>query len=249
MKKQCASIAVLFSAFFAASAIAAPDIAGVGVGAPLASYKALMQKANPQFQFQEIKTTSGKVAGIEGIAFDDKFKKYITDQFVALQDDEGVVWFVGRAVKMQNSSSYILRENFLSSLVEKYGPPTSGDPRASIALPTWLWDRNGNFLPKKKDDVCSSFYVRALDSMNISKLQNEGLVLTLPKTYQSTCGMMVDVSISAGGRIDGKELISGYAVQIIDVKRKFAEIERKKAATQSESQKKFEGVKENKPKL
>lgn len=60
--------ATILLALVTNQAVAATDIAGVQIGSPLAPQRAIIAKASPSYQLNDIKLTSGKTVGINAIA-------------------------------------------------------------------------------------------------------------------------------------------------------------------------------------
>ena len=87
MKKILIAPASLL-ALVATQASATADIAGVQIGSPLSTQKTAIAKANPAYQLNDIKLTNGKIVGVNAIAQKDG---RVTDQFVVVQNDAGIV--------------------------------------------------------------------------------------------------------------------------------------------------------------
>jgi len=238
-------LAGLVTACIAAHAETVPDIAGVKLRMPLASQKALIEKVNPQYQFSEIKTGSGKVVGIEGVAVSAKTKA-VVDQFLALQDDAGNIWFLGRAQKYEEGS-YIPKATFVAAFKEKYGTPTSLTPDSGTFA--WIYDRNGALkAPKAGLGVCPSTVGGEVTSprTEMSKLRGDSLFLAVPSVFEPNCGIQMNGNLNTTYK---DNMVVGSTIQIVDHKTRYDVLEKKKMAEDAVRQKSLDAMKDNKPKL
>jgi hypothetical protein len=236
-------LAGLLTACFAAHAETVPDIAGVKLRMPLASQKALIEKVNPQYQFSEIKTSTGKVVGIEGVAVSAKTRA-VVDQFLALQDDAGNIWFLGRAQKYEEGN-YIPKATFVAAFKEKYGTPTDLSPDNGNF--SWSYDRNTT-LQAPKTGTCPFGAGGSVTSprTEMSKLRNDSLYLAVPSVFEPNCGIVMHGKINAHYK---DNMIVGSTIQIVDHKTRYDVLEKKKMAEDAARQKELDAMKGNKPKL
>lgn len=130
---------------FASSTFAA-DIAGVLAGASLSDAKAAIIKANAKFEISSLKSKTGMYSGIVATTPDripgtnDTDVGGPADQFVALQNGNGVVWFIAR-IQSQPIGSRINLATMTGSLKEQYGTPSSVESYLTQSI-TWQFERN-----------------------------------------------------------------------------------------------------------
>jgi hypothetical protein len=222
--------------FFSAQSFAAPDIAGVQIGAPLSAQKKEIEKANPSYQISDIRLTNGKTIGVKAIA--EKNGKQV-DQFVAIQNDAGVVWFVARSQVLEQGSR-IKYETLLDSLKEKYGMYT--DISAGTGGPVWYFDRQGKIYQGGGKNPCSRGVITG------SYRQVPGTTISVPSRFTETCG----TEITSGIGKDSKDgMVNAFSVTIVDEKRMYDELNGKSVAEENERRRKLEDEKSKnvKPKL
>jgi len=230
----------------AASAISAqalPDIGGVKMGTQLATQKPLIEKINADYKFSEIKTREGKVVGIQGIA---ENNSHVSDHFIALQDDSGRIWFLGRAQKYPEGS-YIPKATFLSALKQKYGIPSSVTPDEQTFL--WAYDRNYALMDRKSSSgACPSTAGGNVTTSrtDLSRLKGDGISLAVPGGFESTCGIQLNANLN---RHYNADMIVGSSIQMVDHKVRYDVLDKKNSEEEAARKKALDAMKDNKPKL
>ncbi len=223
-----------------------PDIAGIKLRMPLAQQKALVAKINPQYKVVDVKDARGNVAGIEGVAYDSDNRPQ--DQFIALQDEEGKVWFLGR-VQKYGRGNYIPKDTFVTALNGKYGVPTEVTPNNEIF--NWIYDRNNALKDRRENRVCPGYAAGEVSgplAQEVSKLANSwGISLKVPASFRPTCGIQINGNLFT--TVDDRNMITGSSVQIVDYKSRFDVINKARATQDAARQKERDAMKDNKPKL
>lgn len=236
--KIFAPISVL--TFAATQAIAANDIAGVQIGSPLSTQRTVIAKANPSYQLNDVKLTTGKIVGINAIAQKDG---RIIDQFVVIQNDAGIIWFVARAQALEKGAR-IKPETLLNSFKEKYGP--YADISTGSGGPIWQFDRQGKIhLGQYIQGPCYAG-IGAGASTTFGKVP--GTAIQVPRNFTPRCGTEI-TSYVRKDSTDG--MVSAFSVQIVDAKRMYDELNGKSAVEENERKQKLEAEKSKdiKPKL
>ena len=232
--------ATILLALVTNQAVAATDIAGVQIGSPLAPQRAIIAKANPSYQLNDIKLTSGKTVGINAIAQKDG---RVIDQFVAIQNESGIVWFVARAQALEKGAR-IKSDTLLNSLKDKYGMYT--ELSIGSGGPMWQFDRQGNIY--KGQSVQGPCYagIGAGASTTFGKVP--GTSIQVPSNFTPKCGTQITTSVLKDST-DG--MVSAFAVQIVDAKRMYDELNGKATTEENERKQKLEAEKhkDTKPKL
>ena len=229
--------ATMFAAFVTNHAGAATDIAGVQIGLPLATQKAIIAKANPSYELKDIKL-SGKTVGINAIA---EKEGRVIDQFVAIQNESGIVWFVARAQALEKGAR-IKSDTLLNSLKDKYGLYTEF---GSVG-PMWQFDRQGNIY--KGQWVQGPCYAGIGAGASTTFGQVPGTSIQVPRNFTPKCGTEITTSVLKDST-DG--MVSAFAVQIVDAKRMYDELNGKATAEEDQRKQKLEAEKSKdiKPKL
>jgi len=236
MMKTISQVSLL--AFVATQAIAAMDIAGVQIGLPLSTQKAAITKANPSYQLTDIKLTTGKTAGITAIA---KKDGKVIDQFVAIQNDAGIVWFVARAQELEKGAR-IKPEVLLNSLKDKYGTYT--ELSGGSGGPMWQFDRQEKIYQGQHSTQGPCYAgIGAGASTNIP-----GTSISVPSKFTPTCGIEIETDVHKDSA-DG--MVSAFTVRIVDAKRMYDELNGKATAKENERKQRLEAEKTSnvKPRL
>lgn len=231
---------VVLATLLSGSALAATDIAGITIGAPLSGQRQAIAKVNPSYQLNDIKLANGKTVGVNAIA---QNAGRVTDQFVVIQNDSGIVWFVARAQALEKGSR-IKPETLLNSLKDKYGMYT--ELSIGSGGPMWQFDRQGNIY--KGQSVQGPCYagIGAGASTTFGKVP--GTSIQVPRNFTPKCGTEITTSVLKDST-DG--MVSAFAVQIVDAKRMYDELNGKATAEENERKRKLEAEKskDTKPKL
>ncbi|CAM3927175.1 hypothetical protein [Paracidovorax anthurii] len=239
----------LIAGLITASAFAysqpALDIGGVKFGASLESQKAQMQKVNPQYQFSEIKTREGKVLGWQGIATNKN--NGVNDQLLALQDDNGKIWYLGRVQKF-DEGMHIPHDTYLAALKEKYGEPSSLSRDKQDF--SWIYGRDYVFIkgPNPPSGICPSQAggdVRT-PRTEMSQLKSAGINLPVPGAFEPRCGLQMNVKLYKGVN---SSMVFGSEIQIIEHQSRYDALEKKQQAADAAKQKAIDAMQGNKPKL
>jgi hypothetical protein len=221
-----------------------PDIGGVKIGTLLSTQKPLMEKVNADYQFSEIKTREGKVVGIQGIA--ENPKNGVNDHMIALQDDSGKIWFLGRAQKY-SEGAYIPKATFLSALKQKYGTPTEITPDEQSML--WAYDRNYALTAYKASIGMCPFGAGGnvtTPRTELSRLKGDGINISVPAAFEPNCGIQLNVKLN---RHHASNMIVGSSIQIVDHKTRYDVLEKKNNEEEAARNKALDAMKDNKPKL
>ena len=223
----------LLAVSFLGAANAANDIAGVQIGSAFATSKALVVKANPGYQINEIRGGGGKVVGINALV--QKDGRFI-DQFVVIQNDAGIVWFVARAQGFEKGAR-IKSETLLNSLQEKYGSPS--EMSVGSGGPMWDFDREGKLYQGASTQGPCYTGIGAGTTTSFGKVPG-ALGINIPRTFGPKCGTRISTGVSKDSN-DG--MVSAFSVQIVDSKRMFDELNNKDMKLQTERQRQLDGEK------
>lgn len=164
------------------------------------------------------------------------------DQFVAIQNDAGIVWYVGRG-QVLDKGVIIKTETLVNSLKEKYGPYTE------ISLgsngPMRQFDRAGNIFHGKP--IQGPCYTGLTAGASTSFGQIPGLSVTIPKVFSQECSVNIRTTL----RKDNDGMVSAFGVEIIDAGRMYDVLNGKKQATEAERKRQLEAerARDAKPKL
>ena len=220
----------------AGTALAANDIAGVAIGSSFNDQRAKIAQINPAYKLTDIKLTSGKTAGVNAQV---ESNGRVVDQFVALQDDSGTIWFVGRAQALEPGAR-IKPDVLVNSMVEKYGTYT--ELTLGGGGPTWQFDRQGKrYQGGAAQGPCAG---------TIGSARSMGRVIaapiTVPQTFSPKCGIEINT-----WTLQNEGMVSAFSVQIIDAKRMYDQLTKQGNAEEAARQKALEaeGAKGTKPKL
>jgi hypothetical protein len=233
MKKYLVPAALLLCA---GSALAANDISGVAIGSSFNDQRAKIAQINPAYKLTDIKLTSGKTAGVNAQA---EIQGRVVDQFVALQDDSGAIWFVGRAQALE-AGSRIKPDVLINSMVEKYGSYT--ELMIGSGGPTWQFDRQGKrYQGGGAQGPCAG---TVGSGRSMGKVIATAIIV--PQTFPEKCGIEI---LTWAHQNEG--MVSAFSVQITDSKRMYDQLTKKNNAEEAALQKarEAESAKGNKPKL
>ncbi|MCA1324924.1 hypothetical protein [Herbaspirillum sp. alder98] len=233
MKKFLVPAALLFCM---GPALAANDIAGVAIGSSFNDQRAKIAQINPAYKLTDIKLTSGKTAGVNAQA---ESNGRVVDQFIALQDDAGVIWFVGRAQALEKGAR-IKPDVLVNSMVEKYGTYT--ELSIGSGGPTWQFDRQGKrYQGGAAHGPCGN---TVGGSAPMGKVIASPILV--PQSFSPKCGIEI---LTWAQQNDG--MVASFSVQIADAKRMYDQINKQTNAEEAARQKAMEaeGAKGNKPKL
>lgn len=217
-------------------ALAANDIAGVAIGSSFKDQRAKIAQINPAYKLTDIMLRSGKTAGVNAQA---ESNGRVVDQFVALQDDAGVIWFVGRAQALEKGAR-IKPDVLVNSMVEKYG--TYSELSIGSGGPTWQFDRQAKrYQGGAAQGPCGS---SVGGSAPMGKVI--GTPILVPQTFSPKCGIEI-----LSWTLQNEGMVSSFSVQIADSKRMYDQINKQDNADEAARQKAIEAesAKGNKPKL
>jgi len=193
------------------------DIAGVRVGMSLSATKAAIANVNPKYEIIE-KKDAGKVIALLAVYGDE------VDQFIAVPDDAGVVWHIGR---WQKPSEPMLPQTLDDALRKKYGTPSDDDDIGMGREVIWPFDWQGKQVSKRN---CRrhEFYIYI----------GGGTQLALP-IFPTECGGVITASYLFNyGKINDTivPVVTRFSVEITDAKSRNDQIAAKKEATAREQQ-------------
>ena len=244
MRFQRSGIAALLATLTCTAVLAADDISGVALGSSLAVAKEAIAEANPNFKLSPLMLRDGKEAGVTAVTADRLKGTGISnsggpsDEFAALQNDAGKVWFIARVQRFEDGSR-IKTEALKAALTEKFGKPSNITQMMSLGL-VWQYDRDGKqYFGPSSEGPCKG--VRSASS-NIP-----GVSFPAPQSFSPTCGKIIEVGASE----QPDEMVPHYTVSIIDVKSMFDELAARDANAEADRNKKLsdEQAKNVKPKI
>jgi hypothetical protein len=215
-------IAVSLLAFAAMPAVAAPDIGGIQVGSTLAQTKTAIAKLNPSYRISNILDSDRKIVGVHAVY--EKSGK-ILDQFQAIQEESGVVWFISRS-QMPEKGTRLNPKTVTEALIKKYGEKythLSGDE------PTYEYDRQGK--------LHKGLY--PVGPCSVGSSTSMGGVM-VPTTFSSTCGLHIKTTVATDSS-DG--MVYHYAVSVADVARVYDSLNKPKQAAESERKRQLDAEK------
>lgn len=244
MRFQRSGIAALLTTLTCTAVLAADDISGVALGSSLAVAKEAIAEANPNFKFSPLMLRDGKEAGVTAVTAD-RLKGTGTtnsggpsDEFAALQNDSGKVWFIARVQRFEDGSR-IKTEALKAALTEKFGKPSSITQMLMLGL-DWQYDRDGKqYFGPLSAGPCKD--------MQSTSTNIPGVSVPAPRSFSPTCGKIIQVGASE----QPDEMVPHYTVSIIDVKSMFDELAARDAKAEADRSKKLsdEQAKNVKPKI
>ncbi|MDQ1922062.1 hypothetical protein [Massilia pseudoviolaceinigra] len=208
MKVRCAVVSVLSIMF--AQCAAASDISGVRIGSTLSEASIAIKRANNAYAMSTVwNYEGGEVKGIKAVAGDTNGGSIhgYADQFVALQDERGVVWFVARYQKM-GPGARVSMADLLASLKKKFGEP-SFTPISGQRVNSWDYDWAGaQFHGQYPENPCSD--------LRMQRLHMTGLSISAPLTFPEKCGKRIVLSY-----YEYEGMVHDFTLKVIDVKSHF----------------------------
>jgi len=235
--------AAVLATLTSTATLAADDISGVAIGTSLAAAKEAIAKANPDYQINPLMLTSGKEAGVTAktddtmMSGDRHYSTGLSDEFAALLNDAGNVWFIARAQRFDKGGRLKL-DTLKEALTEKFGQPSDHSIIGSLGF-TWQYDRNG-----KQWKTGSGV---APCQGNGTSTMIPGVSMTAPRSFSPRCGLLV--SVNAVTQKD--HMVSYYTISITDVKGMFDELSAQDAKEEADRKQKLadEQAKAVKPKI
>jgi hypothetical protein len=211
----------------ASHARAADDIAGIRIGVPLAEQREAIAKVNSKYKLTDLQSKKGKVVGVSAVSAD------YNDKFLALAEEDGIVWFVGRKQSFKEGER-IKEDALIDALKEKYG--SSYTYMGSSAV-YWHFDRQGKIYQEGRKNPC-------VDRGNPTDV----IGFSVPKTFAPDCGITIDAVLSTTPE---RDLVHGFTVTIADMKRPYDRLVADAKAEEDERLRKLEAerAKNIKPKL
>ena len=211
----------------------AMDISGVQLGDSLANAKSAIANANSKFSMSPLKLTNGKEAGVIAVTAERIPGRGITDaggpsdEFVALQDESGKVWFLARSQRLVQGSR-IKIDVLIASLKEKFGEPSGEIPILSGLGRKWEFDRNGKqYVGPAGKGPCAT--ISLSDSI-------PGTTISAPHSFSPNCGKLI--TATTGSVIEG--MISHYTLNVIDAQSMYDQLNAREAQAEKERKKKLE---------
>ncbi|WP_434601760.1 hypothetical protein J3P89_05065 [Pseudomonas sp. Z1-14] len=219
-------------AFAVSTAFAAvpTDISGVALGSTLEEAKDAIMKANQAYTISPLKTVDGTEAGVTAVT-----NKTLAqaDQFAALQDDAGKVWFVGH-MKHYEEGSRIPLDNLVASLTEKFGPTSFRNSQMGEVM-YWEFDRNGK-LYKGVDQVFNDRGIGPCAQVHFSNMHIPGVSFPAPQNFPSECSLL----IMAYSQPDQDKMVREFSLSVTDVKSMYDQLNAKETQAKAEQARKLE---------
>jgi hypothetical protein len=213
----------------------AHDIAGVTIDLPLSTQRAAIAKTNPQYRITDLKE-NGRVVGIYAVLMKGPVA---ADEFVAMQDKKGIVWFIGRYQTVEKGER-INPETLAASFKEKYGKSYSYS-HVTTTNPNYEFDRKGNLYNGKKfggqfNGPCSSMGFTTVHMIQV------------PTSYKESCGVIINTSAVGDGP---DNMTVSYTVTIANIARMYDEVKSEQDEVQKlkQQERDAERSKNVKPKL
>lgn len=222
--------------------LAADDISGVTIGSSLAEAKEAIAKANPDYAITPLMLTNGKAAGVTAktdtlmMSTGTNHPGGPSDEFAALLNDAGKVWFVARVQRLDKGGR-IEVNTFKNALIEKFGPPSDNTVIGAMGL-TWQYDRNGKQWTGSGSAPCQG---------NGTITPIPGVSVTAPRSFSPRCGKII--SVRAAKQTDN--MVASYTLSITDAKGMFDELSARDANEEATRKQKLadEQAKAVKPKI
>lgn len=233
MMFRSATLAVC-SILFAQGA-SANDISGVRIGSSLDEARIAIKMANRSFVLSPF-IDDGEMIGVTAIAAPraKRADDGSADEFVALQDNRGTVWFVGRYQRLAPGSRFSM-DDLLASLNKKFGTP-SNTPRTRYYDYSWEYDRQG----KLYDGFANAGPCAGLV---FSRPHLPGMSISAPEEFPSKCGMQVRLT----NFLEENGLVSYFTLTVVDAKRRYDQLNAVK--TEQKRHLDQERARGNKPKI
>lgn len=195
----------------------AADIGGISIGAISSELRSSIVKMNPLFAVRDIKQSDGKVVGVQALYKQGAGWSEITpDHFVAMHDDRGYTWFLGRAQKYEKGLRPT-HETTISALYEKYGAASYSDS----GRVEWQFARSG-VLYKGESRLGPCF--AGLDNISLLSSTVGSPPIGVPKRFAEKCGIHIVAMI----RREPDGMISTLVVSAYDSARMFDAAQDKK---------------------
>lgn len=207
----------LLLAAIAGPALAASQLDGIQTGLPLAQQMEAIAKLNPAYRVSEIKPIKGQIKGVQAVV---EKNGRVTDNFVALEDASGIVWFIGRARALEPGER-MKQDALVDTLMAQYGHYTD----LTAGFPRWQFDRDGNLYqgPPIKGP-CYGGFGHGVVAVG-RRVAGFGEGMTAPKTFSATCGAEIRTAIrkASGG------MVAAYSVRVVDARRMYDQLHPKTA--------------------
>jgi len=194
------------------------DIAGIKIGLPLSTQRAAIAKLNPGYQ---IKNLTGDFTGLEARAYGNSGS--VTDQFLALQNDAGIVWYIARVQAADSEDSYFLKEALDKSLTEKYGVEPG---HLSFGGYYWSFDREGNRHTLNNCIISRGYKLEWQETIG------ESLTRFVPNSFSGNCGSVIEAAYRDVAR--ERERLSGLYISMYDAKGMYDKLAAESAAAAKE---------------
>lgn len=214
-----------------------PDIGGVKIRAPLMAQRALIEKLNPAYKISELKTSDGRVIGLEALARVGMYSE-VSDHLVALQEERGNVWFIGRR-QILAQGKFVPVKTLYDAFLQKYGSYTL----AADGLNKLEW----HFHPTTAQLFASSKENTCQDRFNLLDGGLDINGMTAPTSFSSRCGLSIYTSFYTWPK--DPSLVVDYEVKIVDRKPRFDELQRKKSEAESAVKREADAMRNNKVSL
>ncbi|QCI10759.1 hypothetical protein E6B08_04780 [Pseudomonas putida] len=234
--------AAVFATLTSTATLAADDISGVAIGSSLAEAKAAIAEANANYEITPLMLTNGQEAGVTAKTNDlmpwtgSNNAGGPSDEFAALLNDAGKVWFVAR-VQRFDKGGRIKLDALKEALIEKFGQP-SGTTKIGTLGFNWQYFRDGKQWTGSGVAPCQG---------NGTTTTIPGVSVTAPRSFSPKCGKIV--SVHAATQPD--MMVPYYTITITDAKGMFDELAARDAKEEADRKQKLadEQAKAVKPKI
>lgn len=232
---------IAFPLFIASTAFAANfDVGGVKLGTKAEDLRSLIAKVNPSFVQGDLKT-GGKVVGVQARQdVGSSWTAFTPDHLVALYDEQGYTWFIGRAQKYAKGDRPGI-ENTLAALREKYGEPSS----SNFTQMEWQFTRSGSlYNGVQTQGPCWAGWSAGASTITSTITSPP---IQIPKKFSEKCGTHIVATI--GREPDG--MAGSLVVLMYDATRVYDAEERRMNSVNADEAKRLEAEKSKglKPKL
>ena len=226
--KLSQSLVTASLAFWSLAHAAPPfDIGGIRLVSSAAQARAAISAANPELAFTDLKQQDGKIVGFDGVQKDPKSFEN-PDHVLALFNDEGSTWFIGRRQNFKEGTRPTIEATW-AALKEKYGEPSgvgNMDPRNPLnggrTNAAWIFDRSDKLYkdPKNRDNPCPM--QMAMDFQELSGF-------SVPMRFNGQCGSRLNVEFL----YDKNGMVSELIINAFDSAREYDALKKRQDAEEA----------------
>ena len=238
--KSTTFLALLLSASTTVSYATDLDVGGVKLGMKASDLRSSIAKVNSAFVTKELKRSDGTIAGLQGRQdLGSGWGATTPDHLVALYDERGYTWFVGRAQKYEKGNRPTF-EAISTALREKYGEPSF----SSLGHLEWQFTRSGAlYKGNQQQGPCTP----GPDAFELISSTMTSPPIRVPKKFAEKCG----THIVAFAMRESDGMAADLVVSVYDAARMYDIAKNKKNSVKEEENKALntEKAKAVKPKL